>query len=84
MKNFAWFALLLAVVTANSGGCCMGGGKVQRMHAGGCRGACNTGGGNGAACNDGSAGMSGHITYPYYTTRGPRDFFACNPGSPSN
>ena len=25
-----------------------------------------------------------HVAYPYYTTRGPRDYFACNPGYPRN
>lgn len=27
---------------------------------------------------------SGTVAYPYYTTHGPRDYFACNPGYPRN
>ena len=33
---------------------------------------------------DPNAGLvqgAGAVTYPYYTTRGPRDFLACNPGN---
>jgi hypothetical protein len=25
--------------------------------------------------------QTGAVTYPYYTTRGPRDFLSANPGS---
>jgi hypothetical protein len=42
---------------------------------------CNGRGCN-ACCEQPAAGpATGAITYPYYTTRGPRDFYAKNPGS---
>jgi hypothetical protein len=94
MKRMALFGLLLALTVGNAGCCFLGcGGRVQRSHHGGCMGhrGCNGGcpGGNGGcpggdACADGSGGMPATVTYPYYTTRGPRDFFACNPGHPHN
>jgi hypothetical protein len=32
-------------------------------------------------CGGGQGPMQGAVTYPYYTTRGPRDFFHPNPPS---
>jgi hypothetical protein len=42
---------------------------------------CGNGNGNGAGFDDGAAGgpPTAHVTYPYYTNRGPRDFLADNP-----
>jgi len=45
-------------------------------------GCCSTAGGPHDGADDGSAYAgppSGATSYPYYTTRGPRDFFASNP-----
>lgn len=82
MKRMALFALLLAMTVGNAGCCFLGCGKVHRTGCRGCgAGACQ--GGGGYACDEG-AGAGATVTYPYYTTRGPRDFFACNPGHPSN
>ena len=55
-------------------------------------GGCEAGGnGNGALFprlhhhHHGQAGgMGATVAYPYYTTRGPRDWFACDPGHPRN
>lgn len=96
MKRMALYGLLLALTVGNAGCCFLGcGSRVQRSHQGGffghggcrhgngCNGGC-PGGNGGDACADGSGGMGATVTYPYYTTRGPRDFFACNPGHPHN
>lgn len=43
------------------------------------------GGYGGDATAQGAGGpMGGQVAYPYYTNRGPRDYFAKDPGYPSN
>ena len=41
-------------------------------------------GGQGEVCDQGQGQAAPTVAYPYYTTRGPRDFFACDPGYPRN
>jgi len=75
MKS-AMFALVAAAMIVGSSGCCSlnpfckGGGD----EAAGC-----------AACGAGGQFQPGpptaQVAYPYYTTRGPRDFLARNPRS---
>lgn len=79
---------------ARGGGCCGGQGACG-CQGGGCGGEgclqnglsclldCN-GGCNG--CGDHNYNFTpgppvGQVAYPYYTTRGPRDFLMCNPPS---
>ncbi len=70
-------AALLTTVLASSSGC----GLLDRMFH------CRVPGGPacGPGCNTcGDVGYApgppvGTVTYPYYTTRGPRDFLASNP-----
>jgi len=85
MKRAA-FGLLLAAIVSSSTGCCV----IDRLfhcNGGGC------GGGNGGGCSScggeyqqggyADAGPPGppsaQVTYPYYTTRGPRDYLTSNP-----
>ncbi|CAN0370630.1 unnamed protein product, partial [Ectocarpus sp. 4 AP-2014] len=71
----------------NQGGCgacggagcnnCLQGGLSKLLDCNGC----NSGG-----CGDGNYNFNqgppvGQVAYPYYTTRGPRDFLMCNPPS---
>ncbi len=89
MKRLALLALLGVVVagtgcsTCNTGcdsGC--GRGLFNRSACrGDGRGDGRRGGGDGG---DGMAQAAPTVAYPYYTTRGPRDFFACDPGYPRN
>ena len=90
MKS-AMFALLAAAMIVGSSGCrslnplCRGG---DNEAAG-----CASGGGGGrllgrGGCADGGCDVgyqpgppTGQVAYPYYTTRGPRDFLARNPRS---
>ncbi len=64
------------------GGPCYGGGCSS--HGGGV-GCSSCGGGGCSLCGPGGEGYvepgppSAHVTYPYYTTRGPRDYLASNP-----
>lgn len=85
MKS-AMFALLAAAMIVGSSGCCSlnplckGGGN----EAAGCA-SCG-GGGRLLGRGGGDVGYqpgppSAQIAYPYYTTRGPRDFLARNPRS---
>ena len=64
----------------NCGNCGCRGGLCQRMAgrvaAGGC---CPHSGGYPASYNFTPGPQSGQTAYPYYTTRGPRDFLMCNP-----
>lgn len=74
MKRLILAALLLATFGASTG-CCL----LDRAACGrGCgrmgllrRNRCQT-------CDDGGA-TAAHVTYPYYTNRGPRDFLARSP-----
>ncbi len=61
--------VVLSVVT----GCCC---PLGPCGAGSSGGACA-----GAPENGASYAATGAITYPYYTSRGPRDFLATNPRS---
>ncbi|MCE9547907.1 MAG: hypothetical protein K8T25_20745 [Planctomycetia bacterium] len=73
--------LVLMAVSGVSGCCCPH--KAVHYGGGGCAGGCSSCGRNGAASEqytDSGPGMAG-VTYPYYTTRGPRDFLAKNPPS---
>lgn len=104
---------LLAVMLANSTGCCVldrlfccrrggccdpcgGGCGPVGGGCGPCGGgcydsgplcpSCGPGGGNGGngGMYGGGGPQSAQVAYPYYTTRGPRDFYANNPGYPRN
>jgi hypothetical protein len=70
MKRAFLFALLLAMV-AETTGCCL----MDRATR--CR---QPRGRRGEACAVGSD-PTAQVAYPYYTTRGPRDFLAKNPPS---
>ncbi|NLS92947.1 MAG: hypothetical protein GXX96_12400 [Planctomycetaceae bacterium] len=87
MKN-AWLILLAVVLAVGVTGCAhqgMYGGCMQ----GSCMAApetcapCGMGGGMGHGCGSGPCVMGGAplsaMQYPYYTTRGPRDFFVSSP-----
>jgi len=66
------------------GGCFNGGGHGPGpgyYYGGGAMAGCGPGPGPG--CGPGGP-PSAQVTYPYYTVRGPRDFFACDPGYPRN
>lgn len=85
--------LMLVVTVAATTGCCNGGRPGCKLF-GGC-GQCNDAQGaqgcGGQGCENGCADCLGTdpgqyggpataaVAYPYYTTRGPRDFLAKNP-----
>ena len=81
--------LVAALVIGANIGCCGGGcglfGKGCGAGGGGGCGADGCGAGGCRACaHDAGMGQyggpaTGAVTYPYYTTRGPRDFLAKNP-----
>jgi hypothetical protein len=93
MKRLAMLSLLGAMVIGSIG-CSCGQRLLGRGGSSGCdSGACDDGSGgrgrhgrrDGGNGGDGSGGgMAPTVAYPYYTTRGPRDFFACDPGYPRN
>lgn len=64
-------------------GACMNGACQPQNGLGECYGGRGLGAGRGFGSRRGGP-QSGTVAYPYYTTRGPRDYFACNPGYPSN
>ena len=83
----AWLAFALLGLMVGSSGC---GGLVHRLCKGPLIGSCQTCPEDCATCDPGcrargcpdcaAAGPpAGTITYPYYTTRGPRDFLARSP-----
>ncbi len=84
MKNVL-FAMLVVVVLIGLAGCRHTGGYAPGGYM---VGSCSDVPGDCGSCGNGcdpSAAMGqgmGQITYPYYTTRGPRDFLAENPRSP--
>ena len=81
--------LMLVVTVAATTGCCCGGRPACGLF-GGC-GLCKSDGCGGAGCENGCGDCCGTdpgqyggpataaVAYPYYTTRGPRDFLAKNP-----
>ena len=71
---------------------CLQNGLSTLLDCNGCQGGCNgcQGGGQGACPLTSSGDQNynfnagppvGQVAYPYYTTRGPRDFLMCNPPS---
>ena len=88
MKH-AVLAFALVGLLVGASGC----GLMSRLHRGPLVGSCRTAPENCATCRDQGCGQcrgpaytasgpaSGAVTYPYYTTRGPRDFLARDPGT---
>lgn len=79
-------ALVAGGVGCKSSQCndCGSGHRGHAAHRGqglGHHGKRNTNGG--PQMGDGG-GPAAQVAYPYYTTRGPRDYFANDPGYPSN
>lgn len=84
MKRFGFAALAVMMLVATVG--CRG------AYRNGCNDGCGYGGGHGGG-GHGGGGLHGgytqpapthdgaHVGYPYYTTRGPRDYFLNNPPS---
>lgn len=67
-------------MTHFGGGVASGGGHHGHHGLHGRRG----GGGENASAQGAGGAMGGQVAYPYYTNRGPRDYFAKDPGYPSN
>lgn len=88
MKRYGFAALAVAMMICSvgctglrrggcgPGGCGIGGGHGG--HGGGGCSSCGAGGGYGEMAPDYSGA---NVAYPYYTTKGPRDYFLNNPPS---
>ncbi len=74
MKRFGFAALAVMMLVASVG--CRG------AYRNGCNDGCGYGGhGHGGHTQPAPNHDGAHVGYPYYTTRGPRDYFLNNPPS---